>query len=189
MGEAGTLERLLWCHLTWGRCTGQVPQLWHLRNQPLGLGGRRRGCPSRCLLSCHLCQDHAVLISAPQTARAAGCAGTPSRPATPDNPPHTWGLRVLPSGEAVCLPVHLGSRTKSEWPARWRPQELHQGTVLGTGEASQLGHHQVCHAKKKGGGALGDSGFFPNDWLSQPEVWGPDCRRVGAYTGCSPGWA
>lgn len=194
MGEAGTLERLLWCHLTWGCCTGQAPQLLHLKNQPLGLGGRRRGVPPAACLPATCAR---TTQSSSQPHRLPGLLavqGLPlvppmERPTIPDNPPHIWGLRVLPNGEAACLPVHLGSRTKSEWPARQRPRELHQGTVLGMREASQLGRHRVCNAKKRGGfGGLWVCFFF-NDWLSQPEVWGPDCRRVGAYTGCSPGQA
>lgn len=95
---------------------------------------------------CHLCQGHAVLISAPQTARACWLCGGPP----PLTIPPPLGA-PCPSQRRSCLPAcALGRRGRIRGATSRRPGEA----VLGAGEVGQLGRHRVFNAKKGGFGGL-----------------------------------
>lgn len=142
---------------------GPVPELLPLKSQPPGSRGRRRGCRSGCLPSCHLCQDHPVLLSAPRTARACWLCGSlaavppTERPTIPDNPPTSGG------------PVSFPAETLAARRCVWEAGQNQSGPPGGPGglpcvgshppcnccpgrggEVGQLGRHRVCNAKKSG---------------------------------------
>lgn len=97
---------------------------------------------------CHLCQSHAVLISAPQTARACWLCGGPPPLTIP--PPLGAPWAPCPSRRRSCLPAcALGKWGRIRGPPGGGP-----GSCPGRGEVGQLGRHRVCNAKKGGFGGL-----------------------------------